>query len=72
MFTYKIVQEAKQADITISWVILHYRFVWFGFFVVFSWIGCFFFLLILYSSSPASTKCFVNILVDVALDSLRP
>lgn len=31
MFTYKIVQEAKQADITISWVILHYRFVWFGF-----------------------------------------
>lgn len=45
MFTYKIVQEAKQADITISWVILHYRFVWFGFFVVFSWIGCFFFSL---------------------------
>lgn len=67
MFTYKIVQEAKQADITVSWVILHYRFVWFDFFCWF-WFGClFFFLLILYSSSSASTKCFVNTLVDVAV-----
>lgn len=70
MFTYKIVQEAKQADITISWVILHYRFVWFGFLLVLVW-AFFFFLFILYSSSTASTKCFVNTLVDVALKSLR-
>lgn len=29
---YEIVQEAKQAEITISWAILHYGFVWFIFF----------------------------------------
>jgi len=30
MSTCEILQEAKQADATISWVILHYWFVWFG------------------------------------------
>lgn len=45
MFTYKIVQEAEQADITISWVILHYRFVWFGFLLVLVWAFFFFFSL---------------------------